>query len=370
MIPLLFHGFAFAEEPNGDWLYNKNLTYLNELTLRSSFLESHKVTYTRKTYLGFSSEEKSFNLANFRNYSDPAIAIVRFPESKWEPSLLERAQEESKESEKDPWESEEPDWGEIDPEVDTAVEEIEVLSLIPQGVECIFNSFLQFDIYPHFVSNFITSFFIYSYALNETEIELLSLPKLPEGDLYHYNVFHAPFLGDFQMVIRYVPETIEQVIKQSDKLIKYNEKRVSWELIPLEDFEPLPGRGSEAEKSEERETRGAITDEMYVNNGYMIISPLILDEVPQGKHEVCNLDGKNCVATTPENEETVANGIFYLRPEDDYGTSMIWERQVMMETVIEAIVNGLSGAITASVDDGFYFDDYGTKKEINIKGCQ
>ena len=332
-------------------LYDKNNAFLNAPIVRGDFLQNQTVRYTRIDSK-FWDKKIEYSLQQLRNPSTPVTAIYRYKISKWVPSLLLRAQEESN----DFWES---PWGEINSERDTAAEEVEVLSILKNSQSCTFNTFLKFDIYPIYAKESYLDYFLASYSLNTQEINLLKLPLPLQNEIYHYSIFYAPFLGTYQSVVRYVYTDNFRDIQTGDKLIRIPQKLIAWEIQPVGDFSTLPGRGNIYQKNKEKEHRDAVNHELYANNGYVILEPLVLDGIPQGEHQECSLDGSNCQARTSNNHETLLNGNFYLRPDVDFGEDFVWERQLMMEHIINSIVTGIRKAIMDAANG-----------KILIEGCR
>lgn len=343
-------------------IFYSSLTYGDENTISNLFLnkpilypqimENGKANYFRYIYDPLSNpleaRKRLFTIAlEELRYPNNLVAMNRFDKSYWLPHLLEKAK-------MDPW-------SQIDDEIyDSDVDEVELIGVINASITCVLNAFKKFDVYSSYIRD---EYFIYSYELNNNEKELLKLKPTEDNELYHYSIFYpSSLIGAYQSVVKYQIERSNYKIKGESSTIKVPQISIAWELIPIESFSSLPGRGNKKSIDAERAWRDQIDREMFANSGYMIFEPLLLNHEPQGEYEECSNNNNNnniCVQLNAKKKETLAHGSFYFKPDMPLG-DYPFIRQNIMDSIMNAIFSGLRDVI----------EDAKTEKIIKIEGCE
>lgn len=339
-------------------IFSSQRVFLNEPLLYPQLMEKQKANYYRFVYDPLSNPieaTKSLFTITLNQLRHPhnAIAMNRFDKSRWIPELLEKAKN-------DPWN------GVEDEIYDSDVDEVELVGIITAGTNCVLNAFKKFDIYSSYVKD---GYFVYSYALNEHEEELLKLKPTDNNELYHYSIFYpSSLIGAYQSIVKYQIAKSHSELKVGLSTKKIPKITIAWELIPTENFSPLPGRGDKASRAEENAWRDGIDSTMLANSGYMIFEPLIIDKDPQGDYEECSKDNI-CVKKKAANEETFAHGIFYLKPDLPLG-NYPFIRQNIMDAIMTAIFSGLRDVIRDSKNEKIIKTIDGTLQPLIIEGCK
>lgn len=350
--------FADSTEPDpGFHAITFNQAFLNKPLLYPQILEKGEINYFRYVYdpiaNPFESEKREFT-ATLSQLRHPQNAVVmnRFDNPFWIPELLEKAKN-------DPWTS-------IDEVYDFAVDEVELIGVLNANTTCVLNAFKKFDVYSMYVGD---GYFIYSYELSPEEANILKLPPAKSNELYHYNIFYpSSFVGAYQSVVKYQIGRSHYEIAKNASLIKVPQLVIAWELIPVDNLKLLPGRGDKASRNEEREWRKEIESQMFANSGYVVFEPLVINEEPYGEYEECTQSDKQCEKRHGAKEETLAHGIFYLKPDLPLG-DYPFIRQNLMEAIMSSIISGLRTSITDAKNGRVIRTIDGTLQPLKIEGC-
>ena len=340
-------------------LLTLNQSFLNKPLLYPQIMEKGRADYYRYVYNPIinplESEKQKFTvtLSQLRHPYN-SIAMNRFDQSLWVPELLEKAKN-------DPW-------TDIDDEVyDFDVDEVELISVIRASTTCVFNAFKKFDIYATYVKD---GYFIYSYELSEEEVNALKLQPAENNELYHYNIFYpSSLIGTYQSIIKYQMGSSHYEIVKDSSIIRVPQLTIAWKLLPVENLSSLPGRGDKISKSEERAWREEISGEMSANSGYVVFEPLVLNGELYGEYEECSMSDNKCEKKQGAKAETLAHGIFYLKPDIPLG-EYPFVRQNIMDSIMNALISGFRASIADATKGKIIRTIDGTWQPLKIGGCE